>query len=81
MKESILDKRLGKGNGNDDKAIFNIWNPFEPPLVLASNWLDGSQYRILERRPKRSLAWGIVFSLGLVTFGTKASEDTTFHVK
>ncbi len=48
-----INKRLGEGNGDDNRAIFSIWNPFEPPLVLASNWLDGSQYRILVRRPKK----------------------------
>jgi hypothetical protein len=51
----VTDKRLSEGDGDDDRAIFSIWGSSEPPLVLASNRLDGSQHGIPVRRPKKDI--------------------------
>lgn len=77
-----VTRDLARAMGDDDRAIFSIWSPFEPHLVLASNRLDGSQHGIPVRRPKKGSWLGIRFSFGLgnLTTGTKASEDSAFHV-
>ena len=42
--------------GDDDRAIFSIQSPFEPPLVLASNtvgWMGANTESVPVRRPKK----------------------------